>query len=295
MSSQIRTIILLAALSAIILLLGRAIGGQAGLLVALALALVMNLGSYWFSDKIVLSAYKANPLAESQSPMLHSMVAELAAEAGVPKPRLYLVPDDSPNAFATGRNPEHAALAVTKGLMVTLSPEEIRGVLAHEVGHIKNRDILIQSVAGVLATCIMYLAHMVQWAAIFGVGRSRDERGPGGSILGGILLAVLAPLAAGLVQMALSRSREYLADATGAEISKSPLSLASALDKISRAGKALPMHEQDMGTAHMLIVNPAVGGLSGLFSTHPPVEERIRRLQAMDRDMRSRGPRTIPA
>lgn len=293
MSSQIKTIFLLAALSAIILFLGRAIGGQTGLIIALVIALLMNLGSYWFSDKIVLSAYKATPLSESQAPMLHSMVAELSAEAGVPKPRIFLVPDSSPNAFATGRNPEHAALAVTKGLMVTLAPEELRGVLAHEIGHIKNRDILIQSVAGVLATSVMYLAHMAQWAAIFGVGRGRDERGPGGSLLGGILLAILAPLAAGLIQMALSRSREYLADATGAEISKSPLSLASALDKISRAGKAMPMHEGDLGTAHMLIVNPAMGGMAGLFSTHPPVEERIRRLQAMDRDMRRGGMRSF--
>ena len=279
MTSQIKTLLLLALLSGIIIAIGGAIGGSQGLVIAFAIALFMNVGSYWFSDKIVLSMYKARELAEADAPMLHRMVEELAANAGIPKPRIYLVPDQSPNAFATGRNPEHAVVAVTDGIMRLLSPEELRGVLAHEIAHIAHRDILIQSVAAVLASVITFLAHMAQFAAIFG-GRS-DERG-GGNPISMLLMALLAPIAAALIQFAISRSREYLADQGGAQYSGRPQDLASALGKLQSYSQRVPMREQSEATAHMFIVNPLSGkSLAGLFSTHPPIEERINRLLAM--------------
>ena len=282
MTSQLKTALLLVLLSGLILFLGQAFGGTTGLTIAIILALAMNIGSYWYSDKIVLRVYKARELSPSEAPMLHRMVEELAAAAGIPKPRICMIPDESPNAFATGRNPENAVVAVTEGIVRLLSPEELRGVIAHEIGHITNRDILVQSVAGVLATVVIYIANMMQWAAIFGVGRSSDEEGGGGNnFLTSMLLAVLAPIAASLIQFAISRSREYLADATGARISGNPQALASALHKLTTYTKQIPMHEGNPATAHMFIVNPFAGGLSGLFSTHPPVEERIRRLQGM--------------
>lgn len=286
MGNQIKTFLLLALLSAILLVLGNAMGGRTGLLVAFGIALVMNVGSYWFSDKIVLNMYRARPLSPTEAPMLHQMVEQLSKEAGIPKPRLYMVPDKSPNAFATGRNPGHAALAVTEGIVRVLSPEELRGVLAHEVGHIVNRDILIQTIAAVLATTIMYLARLAQYAAFFGTGRGDDERNPGGSMIGGLLLTILAPVAAMLIQMGISRTREYKADKTGAVLSQTPLALASALDKISRFAKQVPMRETDPGTAHMFIVSPLFGGFAGLFSTHPPVEQRISRLKAMQGEIK---------
>lgn len=281
MTSNIKTCMLLALLSGLILVVGKAMGGSAGLVIALVIALVMNLGSYWFSDKIVLKTYNAKELSPADAPMLHRMVEELSHNAGIPKPRVYMVPDSSPNAFATGRNPENAVVAVTEGIMRLLSPDELRGVIAHEIAHIANRDILVQSVAGVLATVVMYAANMLQWAAIFGGGKSNEEGGSGGGVMGGLLLAILAPIAASLIQFAISRSREYLADASGAAISGTPEALASALAKLSNRVEANPMHEGNQATAHMFIVNPFASGLRGLFSTHPPVEERIRRLREL--------------
>lgn len=279
MTSQIKTLLLLALLSGLIMFLGNAVGGKSGLMIAFAFALIMNVGSYWFSDKIVLAMYRAKELAPSEAPMLHAMVEDLARNAGIPKPRICLIPEEAPNAFATGRNPKHAVVAVTEGIMRLLTPEELRGVIAHEMGHVTNRDILVQSIAGVLASVVIYIANMMQWAAIFGVGRSDDEGG--GNIFSSLLLAILAPVAASLIQMAISRSREYLADATGAKLCGNPLALASALGKISAYSTRVPMHEGSPATAHMFIINPFAGGIGKLFSTHPPVEERIQRLREM--------------
>ena len=282
MTSQLKTGLLLVLLSCIILFLGQFLGGQTGLFIAFALALVMNVGSYWFSDKIVLKMYKARELSPTEAPMLHRMVEELAQKAGIPKPRICIIPDTTPNAFATGRNPQNAVVAVTEGIVRLLSPDELRGVVAHELGHILNRDILIQSVAGVLASVIMMIANMMQWTAIFGMGRSSEDGEGGGNAFVGLLLAFVAPVAASLIQFAISRSREYLADATGARLSGKPLALASALDKLTAYSKREPMHEGNQATAHMFIVNPFAGAnMARLFTTHPPVEERIARLRAM--------------
>lgn len=281
MTSQLKTGILFIVLSAIILFMGSAMGGKTGLFIAGIIALVMNVGSYWFSDKIVLSAYKAKEVSATDAPLLHRIVTELAQNAGIPMPRIYVVPSPSPNAFATGRNPENAVVAVTEGILKILSADELRGVLAHEIGHILHRDILIQTVAGVMATVIMYLAQMFQWMAIFG-GSSRDGENNRGGALAAIAIAIIAPIAATLVQMAISRSREFLADEAGARISGKPLSLASALAKLDTMSKQVPMQEGSPATESMFIVNPFHGGnLKNLFSTHPSTEERIRRLQAM--------------
>ena len=282
MTSQLKTALLLVLLSALILFIGQAMGGRSGLIIAFGFALIMNVGSYWFSDKIVLTMYKAKELSHSEAPMLHAMVEDLARNAGIPKPRICLIPDDSPNAFATGRNPQHAVVAVTQGIMRLLSPDELRGVIAHEIGHITNRDILVQSIAGVLASVVMVLANMMQWAAIFGGGRSDGEGG--GNIFSTLLVALLAPIAASLIQFAISRSREYLADATGARLCGNPLSLASALGKLGAYSKQVPMHTGSPATAHMFIVNPFAGGVGKFFSTHPPLEDRIHRLQEMARN-----------
>jgi heat shock protein HtpX len=280
MTSNIRTAFLLILLSGLMLFIGRAMGGSSGLLIAGGFALVMNVGSYWFSDKIVLAAYKAKQLSPEEAPMLHRMVEEMSAAAGIPKPRLFVIPDLSPNAFATGRDPEHAVVAVTEGILRLLSPDELRGVVAHELGHIVNRDILVQSIAGVLATVIMFLANMMKWGAIFGGGRSSESGS--NNIFGVLALALLAPIAASLVQFAISRSREYLADETGARLCGNPRSLASALGKLTSYVEQRPMEHGNQATAHMFIVNPfSAAGLRGLFSTHPPVEERIRRLNDM--------------
>lgn len=286
MTSQFKTFLLLALLSGLILFLGRAFGGSSGLFIAAVIALVMNVGSYWFSDKIVLAAYRAREVSPADAPMLHKIVDELAHNAGIPKPRVCVIPDDSPNAFATGRNPQHAVVAVTQGILRLLSPEELRGVVAHEIGHITNRDILVQTVASVLATAVMFLANMLKWGAIFGGGSSRE--GEGGGPLGavaGIALALLAPIAASLIQFAISRSREYLADATGARISSSPQSLASALGKLDAYSRQIPMQSATPATESMFIVNPFAGrgGVTSLFTTHPPVQDRIARLQRMAR------------
>lgn len=276
--NRVKTIVLLTALAALLVVIGGVIGGKNGATIALVIALVMNFGSYWFSDKIVLSMYHAQEVTESEAPDLYNIVQQLADRAGLPMPRVYIIPDDSPNAFATGRNPSHAAVAVTEGILRLLSWEELAGVIGHELGHIKNRDILIQSIAATIGAAITYLAH---FGFLFG-GRSDDEEG-GGSIFGILLMMILAPLAAAVIQMAISRSREYIADDTGAQICGNPLWLARALDKLRRGAEAIPMHA-DQATAHMFIVSPLFGGgLQNLFSTHPPIEERIARLQAMAR------------
>lgn len=281
MDNTVRTTFLLAALTALIILIGKMFGGSQGMMIAFVFAVMMNLGSYWFSDKIVLAMYRAQPLDENRAPQICGMVRELATQANLPMPRIYLIPQDTPNAFATGRNPQHAVVAVTEGLRRLLTPEEIRGVLAHELSHVKNRDILIGSIAATLAGVVMMLANMARWAAIFGGGRSSDEDSGGGTI-GLLFTALLAPIAAMLIQMAISRSREYLADETGAKISHNPEALAGALEKLSLASQRLPMHEARPETAHMFIVNPLTGkSLMNLFSTHPPIEERIRRLRNM--------------
>ena len=281
MSNIFKTGLLLAVLTAMLVLLGGAIGGQQGMMIAFFLALAMNFVSYWFSDKIVLAAYGARPIDEAAAPRLYAIVHRLATRAAIPMPRVYLIPSETPNAFATGRNPEHAVVAVTEGIMRILDEEELEGVLAHELSHVKNRDVLISTVAATLAGAITYLAHMAQWAAMFG-GRSRDDEEGGSNPIAMILLAVLAPIAAMLVQMAVSRSREFQADATGARVAGRPWGLAKALEKLQMANQAMPMANATPATAHLFIVNPLSGQtLMRLFSTHPPLEERIARLRAM--------------
>lgn len=274
--NQVKTVVLLTALAALLVFIGGIIGGKSGATIALIIALAMNFGSYWFSDKIVLRMYHAQEVTEAEAPDLYHLVQRLATQAGLPMPKVYIIPDDSPNAFATGRNPSHAAVACTEGILRLLTWEELAGVLAHELGHVKNRDILIQTIAATIGAAITYLA---QFGMFFG-GRSDEDRG-GGSIVGMILMMILAPLAAALIQMAVSRSREYGADDIGAHICGHPLWLAGALDKLRRGVQAVPM-DANQATAHMFIVNPLFGGgLSNLFSTHPPIEERIARLEQM--------------
>ncbi len=281
MSNLFKTGLLLAVLTVMLVLLGGALGGQQGMMIAFILALAMNFVSYWFSDKIVLAAYGAQPIDEAAAPRLYAIVHRLATRAGIPMPRVYLIPSETPNAFATGRNPQHAVVAVTEGIMRILDEEELEGVLAHELSHVKNRDVLISTVAATLAGAITYLAHMAQWAAMFG-GRGRDDDEGGSNPIAMILLAVLAPIAALLVQMAVSRSREFQADATGARVAGRPWGLAKALEKLQMANQAMPMANATPATAHLFIVNPLSGQtLMRLFSTHPPLEERIARLRAM--------------
>lgn len=282
MSSRIRTTALLALLTVLIIWIGGRFGGQSGMIIAFVFAAIMNFGSYWFSDKIVLAMYHAQPMDEQQAPGLFRIVRELAAEAQIPMPRIYMIPEETPNAFATGRNPQNAAVAVTEGLWRLLSPEEIRGVLAHEISHVKNRDILVSTIAATLAGVVMFLANMARWGAIFGGFGGRNDEEGGDGILTLIVTAVLAPIAAMLIQLAISRSREYLADETGAQLSHHPESLAQALEKLEMASQRIPMENAQPATAHMFIVNPLTGkSLANLFSTHPPIAERIRRLRAM--------------
>ncbi len=280
MGNMFKTALLLMILTAMLVLIGGAFGGQQGMLIAFMLALVMNFFSYWFSDRVVLAMYRAQPVTEAQAPGLYAIVRRLATRASIPMPRVYLIPTDTPNAFATGRNPQHAAVAVTEGIMRILDDEELEGVLAHELAHVTNRDVLISTVAATLAGAVTYLAHMAQWAAMFGGGRSEDDEG-GSNPFALILMAVLAPIAAMLVQLAVSRAREYQADASGAKLAGRSWGLAKALEKLQMAQQVVPM-EANPATAHLFIVNPLSGrALMNLFSTHPPIEERIARLRAM--------------
>jgi heat shock protein HtpX len=279
MSNVFKTGLLLAVLTAMLVLIGGAIGGQQGMVVAFFFAVVMNFFSYWFSDKIVLAMYRAQPVDEASAPGLYGIVRRLATRAGIPMPRVYVIPNDTPNAFATGRSPQHAVVAVTEGIMRILDEEELEGVLAHELAHVKNRDVLISTIAATLAGAITYLAHMAQWAAIFGGRHSDDEEGT--SPIAAMAMAILAPIAAMLVQMAVSRSREYQADASGARIAGKTWGLAKALEKLQMAQQVVPM-QANPATAHLFIVNPLSGrSFATLFSTHPPLEERIERLRAM--------------
>lgn len=278
MRNQLKTFIFLVLLSGLLMAFGYFFGGSQGIVAGFALALAMNFISYWFSDRIVLSLHHAQPIEPGDSMGLYDMVARLAERARLPMPAVYLIPDHSPNAFATGRNPYHSAVAVTQGLIGILSYQELEGVLAHEMSHIKNRDTLISCIAATMASAIMFLSNMARWAAIFGGGRNEDEDRAGGA-LQLMLMAIVAPIAASLVQFAVSRSREYMADASGARLCGNPEWLANALRKIHNMSVSLPLSSGTPATAHLYIVNPFSGStLLNLFSTHPPVEERIERL-----------------
>lgn len=272
----LKTALLMASMMALFLLVGYAIGGKSGMTIAFVFSLVMNFGSYWFSDKIVLKMYRAQPITREQSPRFYDMVEQLTKNANLPMPKVYIVNDPTPNAFATGRNPEQAAVCATTGILQGLNNDELAGVMAHELAHVKHRDILIGTIAATLVGTISYLAQMAGWAAMF--GRSDDREGNG---FGGLILIILSPIIAMLLQMSISRSREFAADAGGAEISGQPLALASALQKISRVNQVQPMRNTSPATAHMFIISPFLGGMGKLFSTHPPVEQRIARLQEM--------------
>jgi heat shock protein HtpX len=279
MGNSIKTALLLGALTGMLMLIGGLIGGRGGVYIAFIFALIMNFGSYWFSDKIVLKMYKAQEVSETSAPGLYNILRNLSMKANLPMPRIFIIPEETPNAFATGRNEKHAVVAVTEGIMRILNKEELEGVIAHELSHIKNKDMLISSIAATIAGAISMLATMAQWAAIFGGGRSDDDEK--GGIIGLIAMAIVAPIAAAVIQMAISRSREYLADAGAAGITKNPYGLAGALEKLTRAAKVMPMNAQP-ATAHLFIVNPLSGkALMNLFSTHPPLEERISRLRSM--------------
>ena len=278
MNNMLRTTLLLAALTGLIVWLGGMLGGSQGAVVALVFAAVMNLGSYWFSDRIVIKMYGGQEIREHDDPELYALVQGLAQRNTMPMPRLFLIPSESPNAFATGRNPEHAAVALTAGIRRILTRRELEGVLAHELAHVTNRDILISSIAATLAGAIMTLARMAQWGMMFGGGR-RDEREGGGGALGLVVTMIVAPLAAMVIQMAISRSREFQADDTGARLVRDPEALASALRKIADASAQVPLDASPQ-TAHMFIINPLRSNmLQNLFSTHPPLEQRLERLQ----------------
>jgi len=277
--NYLKTGILLIALTLLFIWIGSAIGGQQGMVFAFIFALILNFGAYWFSDRIVLSMYKAREISEAQAPELHAMVKELAGEANIPVPGIYVMPQDMPNAFATGRGPGHAVVCMTRGIMNTLDRDELKGVLAHELSHIKNRDILIMTVTAAIAGAIMMLANMARWAAIFGVGGRSRGRG-GSNIIALLAITIIAPLAAIIIQLAISRTREYAADRGGAKLARSPHGLASALKKLEQASRHRKAQVSPQ-TAHMFIVNPLRGGiLASLFSTHPPISERVKRLEA---------------
>ena len=281
--NQLKTAFLIVSLTVLLVLTGRLLFGDAGTITFFGLALVMNGAAYWFSDRIALASARAREVSPAEAPMLYRLADRLAVQYGVPRPAVYVSPDPSPNAFATGRNPSHAAICVNQGLLQILDEDELYGVLAHEFGHVRNRDILISSVVAVLAGTITLIANFAQWGLIFGGFGGRDDRDEGaGGLVAGLLTIFLAPIAALLIQLAVSRSREYQADRTGAEVSGDPLALASALRKLERATKVVPSQTAQPAFAHLYIVNPLSGQtLAGLFSTHPPIEERIRRLEAM--------------
>lgn len=263
--------------------IGGALGGRGGMIMALMIATIMNVGMYWFSDKIVLRMYKAQPVTEAEAPELYAIVHILVQKAGMPMPTVYIIPDDTPNAFATGRNPEHAVVAVTQGIMRILSRDELAGVIAHELAHIKHRDMLTGTIVATIAGAISMLAQMAQWSMIFG-GGSRSNDDERGNPIVAIVMMIVAPIAAMMVQMAISRSREFEADRGGAGIAGSPSGLSSALLKLEKGSQMIPMTDAKPATAHMFIVNPLTGGgLMKLFSTHPPIEERVQRLNDLAR------------
>ncbi len=267
----------------LLVFVGAAIGGRSGMIFAFAIATIMNFGSYWFSDKIVLRMYRAQPVSEAEAPELYAIVRTLVQKASMPMPKVYIIPEETPNAFATGRNPEHAVVAVTQGIMKLLSREEISGVIAHELAHIKHRDMLTGTIVATIAGAISMLAQMAQWAMLFGGGSRRDDD-EGGSPIAALVMMIVAPIAAMLVQMAISRTREYDADAGGAKIAGNPSGLANALLKLEKGNEVIPMADAKPATAHMFIVNPLHGGgLMKLFSTHPPIAERVKRLNEMAR------------
>ena len=278
-TNYLKTALLLGLLTGLIVVCGRLLGGTTGMVIALGLAAVMNFVSYWFSDKMVLARYRAQPVEPQAAPRLHAIVDRLVARAGLPKPKLYVLPEAAPNAFATGRNPAHAAVAVTRGLLDQMSDEEVEGVVAHELAHIKNRDILIASVAATIAGAVSVLGSMARFGAIFGgMGGNRDDERGGGGLLELLVMAIVAPIVALIIQMAVSRSREYAADATGAQIAGNPYGLARALEKLDRLSHSVPL-DASPATSHMFIVMPLSGRrVLSLFSTHPPIAERIRRL-----------------
>jgi heat shock protein HtpX len=279
MGNTFKTAFLLTALTLLLMMIGRAFGGENGMIIALAIAVVMNFVSYFFSDKIALAMYRAQPVTREELPRAYEIVERLTQKIGIPMPKIYVIPTESPNAFATGRNPQHASVAVTHGILGLLNDEEMEGVLAHELGHVRNRDILISSVAATIAGAITMLASMGRWAMIFGGwgGNDREERGGGGGIAALIML-ILAPIAATLIQLAVSRSREYQADASGAHYTGNPYALASALQKLDAYSRRMPM-QATPSTAHLFIIQPLLGiSFGNLFSTHPPIAKRIERL-----------------
>jgi heat shock protein HtpX len=281
LSNQFKTLSLLLALTLLLLFVGQFLGGISGLTVAFVIVLIMNLGSYFFSHKIVLFMYRAKPASESKYAELHKIVKEVSHLAGIPKPKVYIIPTESPNAFATGRNPENGVVACTEGILRLLSKDELKGVLAHEIAHIKNRDILIQTIAATIAGIISYVAMMARWGAIFGGFGGRDDNDNGGFI-GFLVLAILAPIMALIIQLAISRSREYLADETGARTIKNSKALADALQKLEKGSHSNPLTFGNNATSSLFIVNPfSARGLLSLLSTHPPMPERIHKLRSM--------------
>lgn len=277
--NTLKTVFLMTLMMVVLLLIGDAVAGEEGLIVAFLFSLAMNVGMYWFSDKMVLMMYRAQEVTESEAPQLFRIVRKLATEAQIPMPRIYMIPEETPNAFATGRNPEHAAVAATEGILKLLSEDELEGVIAHELAHVKHRDILTGTIVATMAGTITFIARMAGWAMMFGGGR-RDDRE--GNAFAELALLILAPLAAVLIQLAISRSREFAADEGGAKISHKPLGLANALRKLERGNAALPLQSAQPVTSHLFIVNPLRGrSVMKLFSTHPPIEERIERLEHM--------------
>ncbi|HKQ97477.1 MAG TPA: zinc metalloprotease HtpX [Candidatus Polarisedimenticolia bacterium] len=275
--NTVKTAFFLGLLSALILVIGGALGGRQGMIIALVFAAGMNFFSYWFSDKLVLAMHGAKPVSRGEAPQLYEILERLTGRTGVPMPKVYILPEEAPNAFATGRNPSHAAVAVTQGIMRLLNAEELEGVLAHELAHVRNRDILISSVAATLASAVMVIANMAKWSALFGLGGRDDREGPNPIVL--LATVIFAPLAAMLIQMAVSRSREFQADASGAEMTHNPYALASALGKLEQYSKRIPMMTANSTSNHLFIVKPFTGAsFTNLFSTHPPIPERIRRL-----------------
>ena len=282
--NTVKTLGLMVFMTLLLVFVGAALGGRSGMVMAFAMAAIMNVGMYWFSDKIVLRMYKAQPVTEAEAPELHGIVRTLVQKAGLPMPKVYIIPDETPNAFATGRNPEHAVVAVTQGIMRILSREELSGVIAHELAHIKHRDMLTGTIVATIAGAISMLAQMAQWSMIFGGRRDDDE---GGSPIVALVMMIVAPIAAMIVQMAISRTREFEADKGGAQLAGSSSGLANALLKLEKGAQLVPMTDAKPATAHMFIVNPLTGGgLMKLFSTHPPIAERVARLNEMARGRR---------